>query len=96
MFDPGRYIGSESAILVEQELGHAPRVRRAIDIQLGNAVCPHIPARQEQTGEVTAMVVVQVTEKDVNDVDCALSGLQQPMVSAGTVIHDDDVIADFD
>jgi hypothetical protein len=47
MFDPGRYIKSESAILVEQELGHAPLVRRAIDIQLGNAVCPHIPARQE-------------------------------------------------
>jgi hypothetical protein len=42
------------------------------------------------------MVVVQVTEKDVSDVDCALSGLQQPMVSAGTVIHDDDVVPDFD
>jgi len=87
MLDPRRDVGSEGAVLVEQELGHAPRVRRAVDIELRNAVGAHVPARQEQPCEVTAMVVMQMAEKDVSDIDCALAGLQQPVVGAGAVIH---------
>jgi hypothetical protein len=70
--------------------------RRAVDVQIGDAIGALIPALQHQAAVVHAMVVVEVREERVGDVDRPMAALQQAVMRTRSVVPDDQVVADFD
>ena len=82
MFDPRADVRAVDAIGAEQLLGHAGDRRRAVDVEIGNAIRALIPALQHQAAVIHAMVVVQVREERMRDVNRTMAALQQPVMRA--------------
>ena len=96
VFDPRANVRAIDAVDAEQLFGHAGDRRRAVDIEIGDAIRALIPALQDQAPVVHAMVVVEMREERVRDVDRTMAALQQPVMRAGSVVPDDHVVADLD
>ena len=96
MFAAGANVGTVDAVFAEQLLGHPRDRRRAIDLQIRNAIGALIPTLQDQAPVIHAVVVMEVREKRVGDIDGAMAAFDQAMVRAGAVIPDDEIGADLD
>src|SRR5262245_56095351 len=96
VFDARADIGSVDALLAEKQLGHPRNRRRPVDLEVGNSIRSHIPALEDEPRIVHAVVVVQVTDERVAHVNGPMPALDEAVVSAGAVIHHNEVVADFD
>jgi hypothetical protein len=84
------------AVDAEQLFGHASDRRRAVDMEIGDAIRPLIPALEDQPPVVHAMVVMKMREERVCDVHRTMSALEQPVMRARSVVPDDHIVTDFD
>jgi hypothetical protein len=96
MLNASANVRTVDAVFAEQQLGHSLDRRRTIHVEIRNLVRALVPALQHQATVVHAMVVVQVREERVSHIDGAVPGLEQPMMRARSVVHDDEIVADFD
>jgi hypothetical protein len=95
VLDAGANVRAVDALGTEELIGHAGDRRRAVDVQIGNAIRALIPPLQDEPPVVHAMVVVEMGEEGMRHLDRPASGLQQPVMRARAVIPDDDVAAGF-
>jgi hypothetical protein len=96
MFDSRSDVRTVHSVFAEQLLRHAGERPRSVDLQIGNLVGPLVPALEHQSSVVHAMVVVEVREERVAHIYGTAARFQKPLVRTGSVIHDDDVAADFE
>ena len=96
MLDARADVGTVDAVRAEQLLGHARDRRRAVDLQIGNAIGALVPSLEHQPPVVHAVVVVEVGEERVRRVDRAMSALDQALMRARPVVPDDEIVADLD
>ena len=94
--DTGPDVGTPHPVFREELLGHAGERRRTVHLEVGDQIGPHVPALEDEPRVLHAVVVVEVTQKDVGDVHRPGARLDQPVVGSGPVVHDDAVVADFD
>ena len=96
VLDPGANVRAIDAVGAEQLFGHAGDRRRAVDVEIGDAIGALVPALQDQAPVVHAVVVVEMREERVRDVNRTMAALQQPVMRAGPVVPDDHIVADLD
>lgn len=89
-------VGPVHSVLTEEQLGHPGDRRGPVDLELRKFVRALVPALKYEAGVVHTMVVVQVREERVVHIDGAVPALDEPVVGAGPVVHDDDGFADFE
>jgi hypothetical protein len=83
------------AALPEKKFRHLPDVRRPIDLELRNPACPLVPPRQDETGIVETVIVVEVGQKEMRDPSDVDSCFQQTMKSARTMVENNHILACF-
>ena len=76
VLDPRANVRTVDAVDAEQLLGHAGDRRRAVDLEIGDAIRALVPALQDQAPVVHAMVVVEMREERVGDVDRTMAALR--------------------
>jgi hypothetical protein len=96
VLDAGADVRPVDAVDPEQLFGHPSDRRRAVDVEIGDAIGALIPALQHQAPVVHAVVVVEMREERMRDVDRATAGLQQPVMRTGSVVPHNHVAADLD
>jgi hypothetical protein len=89
-------IRSVDALFAEQQLAHARDWRRSVHRQLRHSTCALVPSLEHQAPVVHAMVVVKMAEERVGHIHRAPPAFEQPVMRARSMIHDDDVAADFE
>ena len=88
-------VGIVDAVNAEQLLRHTRERWRTIHLELGYTARALVPAREHQARIVAAMIVMQVREEEVRHPRRLNLELEQPMMSAETMIQEDNVVADL-
>lgn len=85
-----------NAVFSEEQIRHPLDRRRPVDVQVRDLVGPLVPPLEHEPIVIHAMVVVQMREEGVGDVDGAVTALEEPMMGAWPMVHDDDVITNLE
>jgi hypothetical protein len=96
VFDARADVRTINALLAKQLFGHARNRSWPIDFEIGNSICTYVPALQDETRVVHAVVVMQMADKSVAYIHGAMPALNEPMMCAWAMIHHNQIVADFD